>query len=110
PLVLAAALPLAVASCATPDGLRVLANDGEFVRYAGSIRLSGVYFTDTANAEIGESVCFVPDASSQARLPDDGVGHSPHWLCFSNDEDARTLLGLAPPAPGKPTGCDAGSA
>lgn len=94
---------LGSASCVASGPLLMLDNDGEFIRYAGSIELSGTYYSEPGNLEFMDQVCFLPDASGQQRLPQAPGESSPHRLCFSNSDDVRQWLGLkAPTAPEAP--------
>lgn len=101
-IALVIAASLGSASCAASGPLQVLDNDGEFIRYAGSIELSGTYYSDPGNLELMDHVCFLPDASGQRRLPQAPGEGAPHRLCFSNSDDARQWLGLEAPAPEEP--------
>lgn len=97
-IALAIAASLGSASCVASGPLQMLDNDGEFIRYAGSIELSGAYYSEPGNLELMEHVCFLPDASGQRQLPQAPGEGAPHRLCFSNSDDARQWLGLEAPA------------
>ena len=101
-MALAVAASLGGVSCAASGPLQVLDNDGEFIRYAGSIELSGTYHSGPGNLELMDQVCFLPDAAGQRRLPQAPGQDAPHRLCFSNGDDARQWLGLEAHAPDRP--------
>jgi|SRR5690606_35355122 len=93
-IVLAVATPLVAIACSASAEMLLINNDGEFMEYAGTTTLAGVYFTDPSNIEIQDFVCFLPDSDSQRRLPQDSDVNPVHWMCFSNSAEARELLGL----------------
>lgn len=105
----ALALAVTVAGCAIPQRLVMVSSDGEYIEYAGSATLSGVYFSDSQDLEIQQLVCFFPDALGQQVLPHDSPANPFHWMCFSNSMEARGLLELEPD-PGLGPGCHHGSA
>ncbi len=87
---------LGVGGCTTTSTLVRTDGDTEFVHYSGSITLRGTYALDPENIETDGLVCFVPDAESRKRIPrkpNEVLGSD--LLCFSNDGEARELLGLA---------------
>ncbi|MGY0612460.1 hypothetical protein [Luteimonas sp. A501] len=93
-IALVIAAPFSAISCSTPVQMFMLSNDGEFIDYAGTATISGFYFVNPSNIEIHDAVCFFPDDSSQKSLPQDSDGNPFHWMCFSNNAEAREMLGL----------------
>ena len=93
-VVLMIATQSSVVACSTDSNFRILSDDGEFVDYAGTATVNGVYFLDPNNIETNDLVCFLPDALGQKSLPQDSVNNQFHWMCFSNSVEAKILLEL----------------
>ena len=93
-VVLMIVTPSSMVACATDSNFRMVSNDGEFVDYAGTATMNGVYFLDPNNIETSDLVCFLPDALGQESLPQDSATNPFHWMCFSNSVEARLLLKL----------------
>lgn len=87
---------MAAISCTSHQPLVELSNDGEFIEYAGSITLSGFYFSDQGNIETQDFVCFWPNSDGQALLPKGPDVKGYHWMCFSNGDEAKNLFDPGP--------------
>ena len=108
-VVLLIAVQVSVAGCSPLGRLQMVNNDGEFIDYAGELTISGAYLVDPGNIEMDGLVCFLPDEPSQKRFPQDSDANPRHWMCFSNNADARSLLELNAPEASDST-CQAGTA
>lgn len=82
---------LACCTLVSADGLQLQRQEGFKAYYSGSVTVAG-QFQFFAEDEFNHGLCFYPQGGSAALIPRSAEDERMPWFCFSNQQQAFTLL------------------